>query len=546
MGRGPEEPLTEQVAREVCQRQNVKAMLAGSIAKLGTQYAITLNALNCTTGDSLATGQVEADRKEDVLAKLGASTSALREQLGESLASIRKFDVPIERATTPSLDALKAFTNGVQLHAASQPAKAIPHLERATTLDPQFALAYAQMSTSFNNVRDLTRARELAARAYALRERVSERERFYIETRYYGSVTGEIDQALRAYELWAQTYPRDYVPWNNMGVSYDELGELERALDASLQSRRLNPGNTLAHSNGAFAYLNLNRLADARATADQALVQFPDNPDLQNARLILACREHDMAKVDELLKAGRSRHVIPVLQGAMVCAIWSGRLADARALQEEIADAMGEAQREPRARILVELTSAEWRLGDRSRARADALEAARLLADSMAPARLAAVLAEVGETALARRLIARVTADQPKSTLQNRVWGPLTSSIFLLAENKADAAVQALPAGRFERRWGDVALQRGLAYLQGGNLAAAATEFRRIVESPPAWPPASSVEPYAALSLARTLAASGDRTGARQAYERLFDLWKHADPDLRLLVEARKELAALQ
>ena len=296
MGRGRPEPLTEPLAREICQRQNVKAMLSGSIARLGSDYVVTLTAVNCANGDILATGQVQTSRQEDVLAKLGGLASELRERLGESLASIATFDVPIERATTPSLEALKAFTTGLQLHAAGQPQKAIPQLERALALDPQFALAHAQMSTSYNNVRDFTRAREFAAKAYALKERVSDRERFYIEARYFGTVTGESDEVVKVYEVWSQTYPRDYVPWNNLGVEHESRGDFEKSLDAFVHSRQLNSSNSLVHGNIAQNYLHLHRLADARAAADQAIAQFPNNDAAQGTRFRLPAESRTRRK----------------------------------------------------------------------------------------------------------------------------------------------------------------------------------------------------------------------------------------------------------
>jgi tetratricopeptide (TPR) repeat protein len=215
MGRPPDEPLTESIAREVCQRQNVRAMLAGSIAAIGSQYVIALNAVDCASGESLAIQQVQAEHKEDVLSRLGTATSRLREQLGESLASVQRFDVPIENATTPSLEALKSFTVGHRLHESGQMEQSIPHLERAIALDPEFAMAYARLGTLYANLREDTRARVFTAEAFARRHRVTERERLYIEARYHESVTGDRYQSLRAYEQWAQAYPRDYVPWNN-------------------------------------------------------------------------------------------------------------------------------------------------------------------------------------------------------------------------------------------------------------------------------------------------------------------------------------------
>ncbi|MGH9331781.1 MAG: protein kinase domain-containing protein, partial [Vicinamibacterales bacterium] len=324
MGRPPEDRITDAAAREVCQRQNVKAMLAGSVASLGSQYVIALDAINCATGDALASEQAQAAHKEEALAVVGRAASSLRRKLGESLASIRQYDVPVTQATTPSLEALKAFTTGLRLFSEGRYQPALPHLERATTIDPQFALAYAQMGTAYNNLRDFGPARDFTAKAYALRDRVSERERFYINTSYYRSVTGEIDEAVKVYEVWAQVYPRDFVPRNNLGVSYSDLGQFEKALESYLDSRRLNPANALAHSNIAWTYLNLNRVAEAKTAADEAIKRFPGDDSARMLRLFLATIEGDEPKAAELLAAARSAGQEDVLHTAMFTATLEG------------------------------------------------------------------------------------------------------------------------------------------------------------------------------------------------------------------------------
>jgi serine/threonine protein kinase/tetratricopeptide (TPR) repeat protein len=534
MGRQPQERLTEALAREVCTRENVKAMVAGSIAPLGSQYVVTLNALNCANGESLSMAQTQAARKEDVLSALGNATTDLRTRLGESLASIQRFDVPVAKATTSSLEALQAFTTGWQLHNAGQPGPAIPHLERAVTLDPAFALAYAQMGTSYYNLRDFYHAREFTEKAYALRERVSDRERFYIESRYYDSVTGEIDRALKVNELWSQTYPRDGIPWNNAGVEYESLGEFEKALDSYSEAHRLRPGGVLEEDNVGSMYVRLNRLAEAKTVSDRMIARVPN---IGMTRFVVACREGDAPKMDELLKRGRDRNVAEIFVGAFFCALRAGHFAEARNLRSDV----------PAARGLLEMAFAEWRLGDRARAKAMALEASRIQPEAALPVRLGALLAEVGEADLARRFMARRLAEQPKDTLLNGVWMPLTESILALGENRPDVAIEALRgAERYQRRWPELTFQRGAAYMRAANVPAAITEFRRLTDAEPAWPPGSSVYPAAMLALARAHVAAGDNVASRRAYDRFLDLWKHADPNLTAYIEARRELAALK
>jgi tetratricopeptide (TPR) repeat protein len=546
MQRVPDEPMTEPVAREACQRQNVKAMLTGSIAPLGSQYVITMTALNCATGDALADEQVQASRREDVLAELGRAARTLREELGESLASITRHDVPIEEATTSSLDALKAFTTGLRLHSAGQPDQAIAHLERATTLDPDFALAYAQMSTSYFNVRNMSAANRFAARAYELRDRVSDRERFYIEARYHDSVTGDFDAALRVYETWTQTYPRDFVPWNNLGVMSSELGDFARALEGYREAGRLNPDNALAFGNAAFALYALTRLPDAKTEADAAMAKFPNSSLPFITRLHVACAERDEATVQALLATGRQRRVVDLLMAAVQCAAGRGRMAEARDLFRELQTILGEtAAGERRGRPMLEMAFMEWRLGNPTRAKELAAQAEALLPVSARPFRLAHLFAEIGDNVHAQSLFEQYRDAVPAATPLS-LWGALCEGTVLLSQHRPDAALERIEsARRFDGRWTDVRLLRARALQQAGRLAEAAAEFQWLADhtSPP---PSQTPMTVALISLARVRAAAGDAAGAAQTYDRFLDFWKTADADLPLLIEARRERAALK
>ncbi|MGE5834106.1 MAG: protein kinase domain-containing protein [Acidobacteriota bacterium] len=545
MQRSPTERLTETVAREACQRQNVKAMLAGSIAPLGTAYVITVNATECATGKGLATAQVQAARREDVLAELGRGAKSVREKLGESLATIARYDAPLERATTSSIDAVKAFTTGVRLNGSGQWQQAVLHLERAISLDPEFALAYAQMSTTYFNLRDNTRARQFAARAYELRERVSERERFYIEARYHDAVAGDLDQALKAYQLWSQTYPRDFVAWNNMGATHSQLGDFERALEAYRQAKRLYPGIGLAYGNFAGVLLALNRRAEAKAAADETMAKFPANALSHLVRMNVACYERDTAKQTEMLAAARSQRMVEIVEAALNCAIREGRFNDARDFQHEAAQLYGESRPEPPGRNLIEVGFAEWRLGRPERARRLAAEAERLLPSTAAAFRLPALYAEIGEGAHARALLDRMVVDQPHSTYLMLARAFVDATISVARKDAQAALDQLRPAERFESRWGDVTLARARAHLLAGNPAAAVADFKRVVDNPPVGP-APTVYTTALIGLARARVAAGDAAGAKAAYDQFLDLWSKADADLPLLAEARRERAGLK
>ena len=251
MGRSPDERVSTEVAREICLREGAKAMLAGSIASLGSHYVIDLKAVNAQTGDSLAREQSEAESKEQVLKSLDRAASSLRRKLGESLGSVQKFAMPLEKATTSSLEALQAFTLGQAEHQKIADDKAIPHLKRAVELDPNFAMAYATLGVAYSNQNDRARASECLQKAFELKDRASERERLYISAHYYEMVTGEQQRAIEVYESWKETYPRDCTPRDNLSNRYTEFGQFEKALSNANESLRLNPKDVFAYQNAA-------------------------------------------------------------------------------------------------------------------------------------------------------------------------------------------------------------------------------------------------------------------------------------------------------
>jgi len=543
MKRKPGDRLTADVAREICQRQSVRALLHGSISRLGESYVVAINALNCANGETLAGEQVQVSRREDVLRELGGAARKLREELGESLASIERYDVPVERATTGSLDALKAFTMGVRAHAAGDPENAILHLERATALDPEFALAFAQMSTSHSNLRAFDRARPLATRAYELRERVSDRERFYIEARYHDGVTGDADQALKVYELWAQTYPRDFVPWNNIGVILSEFGDFERSLESTRRAYQLNPGNSLALGNLAGTLHDAGRFGEARTTADDSITRFPNNSAGYMTRLLVACRDHDSPKQKEILQAGRTRRMPDVMSAAMYCAANEGRVSAARDLSREMIE-MAAPRQEVQARFKIELAMLEWRLGDQSVARKLADEAAKGI--STRGSRVAYLFATMGDWTRAGEVIGRASKEQPNATLVKGLWQPLVHAERQLAAADAAGAIETLRVTeRYERRWPDARLLRAQALLRAGNASAAVSEFEKLLERPVPLP-TTTVYSLGLVGLARARVAAGQIAEARAAYDRFLTEWKNADPGARLLNDARRERAALK
>src|SRR2546422_5583869 len=273
MNRSSDERVTKQIAREICERQGLKAFLAGSILNLGSHYVITLEATNAQTGDTIALQQAEAESKEQVLSALGKAATKLRETLGESLASIQKYDAPISQATTSSLEALKVFSLGVEQQLKGKYLDAIPFFKRATEMDPNFALAYARLASMYYNSGLFDLAAEASQKAYELRDRVSERERLFIATGYYDNVTGELEKYLETLELWKRTYPQHAAPPNNLAVKYNDLGQFDKAAAEAREAIRLNPNSASGYSLLAAAFVGLNRFDEAKEIIRQALAQ---------------------------------------------------------------------------------------------------------------------------------------------------------------------------------------------------------------------------------------------------------------------------------
>ena len=302
MGRPKIDRITADVGRELCLRTGSKAVLGGSISNLGTHYLLDLNAVACSTGDTLAKEQAEATGKEDVLKALSRASSSLRTKLGESLPSVQKFDVPIE-ATTSSLEALKNYSMGVRIQREKGDAPAIPFYKRAIELDPNFPLAYVILAVSYLNLEEPSLGLEYATKAYQLRDRVTEREKLRISAFYYAA-TGELDQEMQTYELWKADYPRDVVPHADLGSGYSNMGQYDKALAEFQETLRLAPDNVDVYANLGLTYLNLNRLEEAKATFDQALEHKLDGGVLRQYIHDLAFLQGDAAQMEQQVAWG--------------------------------------------------------------------------------------------------------------------------------------------------------------------------------------------------------------------------------------------------
>jgi hypothetical protein len=553
MGHSSTERITRDLARELCIRTGSKAIVLGSISNLGGRYVVGLNTVGCNSGDTLATEQEEAPTKQEVLKALSSAASALRGKLGESLATVQKFDVPVE-ATTPSLEALKAYSMGIMTGRTKGDAEAIPFMKRAIELDPNFAMAYAGLAVEYANLGQASLGAENVKKAYTLSDRVSERERYRISGLYYQYVTGEMEKATEAYELWAKSYPRDQVPQGNLGVIYSSLGQYEKAAAATEEQQRL--GSTLTgYGNLSGIYTNLNRLDDARAVLQQAQANKVDGFFIRASWYNLAFLRGDTAEMEKQVAwaAGRPGEEDAMLSTQSDTEAYYGRLARARDFSRRAVDAAVRADSKETAALWqanAALREAEFGNASTAKQRVDA-------ALALAPGRdvkvLAAVtMARAGETARARAIVEQLEKSEPTNTILKIYWLPtINAAIELNSGNSSKAVIDLEAAAPYELAGpsplGNLypVFMRGQAHLAAHNGAAAAGEFQKILDHKGIvlnFP----LGALAHLQLGRAHALSGDIAKARSAYQDFFHLWKDADPDIPIYKQAKAEYAKLQ
>ena len=554
MGQPPSARVTNDLARQICQRTQSAAVLEGSIAQIGNTYNLILNALNCASGETLATANAEAPDKDHVLGALGNAAEDVRRKLGESLASIQKFNTPIEEATTASLEALKAYSLGTQARASQGEEPAAPFFKQAVALDPNFAIAYATLGQVETNLGNRGAGIEYTKKAYSLRDRASEAEKFYIDSHYYDNVTGDVEQANQVYQLWTQTYPRDSIPFNNLGVSYALMGQWEKALPVTRQAHQLNPEESIAFVALSATYIGLGRFDEAKATIDQALAAKLDVPNLHRLLYFLAFVRNDSAVMERELSSITSKGPESAAYSLALAAAtetYAGRMEKARGLTERARGAYEALhQNEPAAVWLAGLSMAEAETGDEAGARRDAAAA---LANNSASLRArtdaAYALARSGDVARAESIVAEIAKDNPSNTMVNSFDLPVIRATIEIGRNNPAKAVELLqpviPFDLSSQRAMLSTYQRGRAHLALHKGTEAAAEFQKIVDHPGV-ALNSITAALAKLGLARAYAAAGDPAKARIAYQDFFALWKDADPTIPILTAAKSEYSKLQ
>lgn len=549
MNLSPDEHVTKDVAREICEREGLKAYLTGSISNLGTLFVIGLEAVNVRTGDTIARQQAEAKSKEQVLSALGNVATRLREKLGESLASIQKYDAPIYQATTSSLEALKAFSLGVEQQLKGLYLEAVPFFRHATELDANFAHAYATMSSMYYNSRQYDLAAETSRKAYELRDRVGEHERLYIAAVYYDNVSGELEKYLETLELWKRTYPRDREPHNRLAQKYDDLGQFKKAEEEAREAIRLNPNAASGYSILATALVGLGRFDEAKETICHAVSQKLESTKMHQNLYRIAFVKGDTEGMRQEIQWASGKpeeHVAPTWQAET--AAFFGQLRKAK---EFSTTAFELAQRrdlkEVAAQTAAGMAAVDALFGDCSQVKEQTAKALDISRSQFTLALAGDALATCGEFGETKSIVDELRQRFPTDTLLNKERLPLIHAHIEMHRGNPAQALQLLETARlFEGcLLFPIAYLRGQAYLTQRKGPEAAAEFQKLLDNQ-GWQVNSALYPLAHLGAARVAALSGDTTKARKAYQDFFELWKDADADLSVLMEAKKEYEKLQ
>jgi len=558
MGQSPDARVTSEMAQELCQRADGSGEVEGSIATLGNQYLLALKAVNCRTGDSVRREQSTSDDKSQVLAALGKAATSLRGKLGESLSTVQKYDTPVEQATTPSLEALQAYSLGLKTKDVKGDEAAIPLFNRAIQLDPKFALAYASLGTSYSNLGESNRAAENLTKAHELRERVTEREKFSIDSLYNDLVIGDLEKARTGYELWAQVYPRDDSPVGDMGLINGYLGQYEKSLVHARDALSIQPESGLRYANLVQSNLHLGRLKEARSVAGEAQAKNLDSPYLRLYLYQVASVQNDAAGMAQQVAwaAGKPGVEDVLLSVEADTAAYSGQLEKARKFSRQaIASANLAGERETASSYEADAALREALFGNAAEARQRSAAALVLSSGRLARFGAGLALALAGDGDSAQKLAEGLAKSFPKDTVVTFLYLPTIRGQVALNRHDFLGAIEELKSSApFELgQPGDTSFApslypvyvRGQAYLAAHQSSEAMAEFQKILDH------RGIVvnEPIGALAhlgIARAYALHGDTTKARAAYQEFLTLWKDADADVPVLRQAKAEFAKLQ
>ena len=555
--------LTPEVAREVCERTASAAVLDGSIASLGSQYVLTLRAKDCRSGDILDQEQVQTGRKEDVLNTLSQIASRFRARVGESLSTVKIHDKPLAEVTTPSLDALKAYSEGWQVSFSSGSAVSVPFFKRAIEIDSNFASAYAALGRMYGDIGETALSAENTSKAYHLRDRASDQERFFISLTYDLQVTGNLEKAQQTCDLWLHAYPRAWLPHGLLsGGIYNTLGKYEKSVEEAKIAISIDPDFSIGYSILAGSYLALGRTGEAESTLQQAFDRKLDIPDFHVQRYVIAFLKDDKTGIER--KADQSQEKPGVDEWmsnseAFVLA-YSGHLQEARKMSHAAADFARKAgRRDTEALYETDAAVREALFGNASVARQRAGDALELSKSRDVEYGAAFALALSEDSSRSQTVSDDLTRRFPEDTVVQFIYLPALRALLALNRGQPANAVEmlrtAIPyeGGTMIEGGSDVLLGagnldaayvRGLGYLAAHHGTEAAAEFQKILDHRGI----VLCDPTGALAhwqLGRAYALTGDKTKARSAYEDFITLWKDADPDIPILKKAKAEYAKL-
>ena len=548
MQRSPDSRLTPQLAVEICHRTNSTAVLQSSISQIGSQYHLVLKAVNCSTGESIASADAQASDKDHILAALRDASSDIRKKLGESRATLQKFEAPMVQATTPSLSALKTFSLGMSKYAKGDQAGSVPLFQQAIEQDPDFAMAYANLGRAYQVLGQDEPSKDAISKAFALRDLATEREKFDIVAVYHQMVSFRTELAIQNCELWEQTYPHDFTPHRILGFENGVLGKYERSAAEFRKAMELDPGQALPYSGLIIDYTALNRFVEAREVYQQAQARGVDAGEVQRVRYRLAFLENDTKEMSQLADSlskvpGFEHKAFWEQSGA---AAYYGRLEAARKLARESVKALDQHDPRTAARLESDHAIREALLGNLSEARRH-IAAARKLGGNPGFYALAVALSD--DPAESTKVVDAVASRVPPEGYVDKVTVPEFRAAIELKRGDAARALELLePAASVESGWFDVyqpAYLRGEAYLQAHRGREAAAEFQKIIDHR-SIVATGVIGAIAHLGLARAYALQHDTSNARSTYQDFLTLWKDADPDIPILKQAKAEYARLQ
>ena len=556
--------LTPEVSREICERTASAAVLDGSIASLGSQYVLTLRAKDCRSGDVLDEEQVQAGRKEDVLNALSQIASGFRTRVGESLSTVKSHDIPLAEATTPSLEALRAYSVGWQVSFSSGSAASVPFFQRAIEIDPNFASAYAGLGRMYGDIGETVLSAQNLRKAYELRSRAGDQEKFFISVNYDLQATGNLEKARQTCDLWAKAYPRAWLPHALLsGAIYTSLGKYEQSIEHGKIATGIDPDFSIGYANLALSYMALERLDEAETTLQRAFDRKLETPDLFVLRYAIAFVKDDKGAMERVAAETREKTGVDdwMANSAGFVLAYSGHLEEARKMSRRAADLARKAERrDTEALYEVDEAVREALFGNASTARQKAESALELSKSRDVEYGAAFALALSGDSSRSQALTEDLARRFPEDTRVQFTYVPTLRGLLTLNHSQPANAVALLQTtipyelgmpseGGSEYLLGAgnlyPAYVRGLAYLAAHQGTEAAAEFQKIlnhrgiVVSDP-------IGALARLRLGRAYALSGDKAKAKSAYQDFLSLWKNADPEIPILKLANAEYTKLQ